>query len=358
MNTFKDELKSLGYRLMFTTVEENNTLYTMIAKQNDPADPVLITGATGTGKEMFAESFHKVSGRKGEFVAVNCGAIPENLLESELFGYEKGAFTGGLKDGKKGIFELADKGTVFLDEIGDMPMWMQVKLLRFLNDNKFYKVGGTKEIKVDVRIISATNKNLKESDFRKDLYYRINTYPIETSSLPHEEKLKYQVIEWTLGELSKGGQGQDIPEEKFPYPEIAVLIRKGGKPFTDEAASALLRHPFPGNYRELTSILKCSLIKCYARNQDTKKKKYIITHNDLHPDVFTKTKRGDSILDTPPEKFLPKLNELFIQKYEMMKKQKMSQAEIAERLDLNHQNVLSTLLKRNGLVKLKKKSSS
>ena len=139
---------------------------------------ILIHGETGTGKELFAQSIHNSSRRrKGPFVAINCAALPENLLESELFGYERGAFAGALKT-KKGLIELADGGTVFLDEIGDLPLHMQVKLLRVLQQKKVTRVGGTEPIALDVRVIAATNSNLeqmvREETFRADLYYRLN----------------------------------------------------------------------------------------------------------------------------------------------------------------------------------------
>jgi len=147
--------------------------------------PVNIFGETGTGKELVAEAIHKASPRKDEpFVPINCGAMPEGLVESELFGHVKGSFSGAIRD-KKGRFELADGGTIFLDEIAELSKHMQAKLLRFLQDGKFERVGGEKTVRINVRVISATNKNLKEemkkNRFRDDLYYRINVVPI---SLP------------------------------------------------------------------------------------------------------------------------------------------------------------------------------
>lgn len=149
---------------------------------------VLITGESGTGKEMFARAIHSESNRSEmPFVAINCGAIPESLLESELFGYNKGAFTGADSRGKIGKFELANKGTIFLDEIGDMPLYMQVKLLRVLQDKEIVRIGSNSPIKVDVRVIAATNKNLelmiKERTFREDLFYRLNVIPLEIPPL-------------------------------------------------------------------------------------------------------------------------------------------------------------------------------
>jgi len=149
---------------------------------------ILITGESGVGKEMIAELIHKNSKRANSpFVKLNCAAIPENLIESEFFGYEAGAFTGALKSGKKGIIELADTGTLFLDEVGEMPLNLQSKLLRVLQNGKFIKVGGDKELNSNVRIISATNKDLEmlihEGLFREDLYFRLNVIPIRIPPL-------------------------------------------------------------------------------------------------------------------------------------------------------------------------------
>src|SRR5690606_31795881 len=151
-----------------------------MAKSNSS---ILITGETGTGKELFAQAIHNYSPRRDNpFVAINCGAIPESLLESELFGYEEGAFTGAKKGGKPGLFEIADRGTLFLDEITEMPMSLQVKLLRVLKEKEVVRIDGDRIINVDVKIIAATNGNIKErvdmGEFRKDLYYRLNVLPL------------------------------------------------------------------------------------------------------------------------------------------------------------------------------------
>src|SRR5699024_10187718 len=149
---------------------------------------ILITGETGTGKELFAQAIHNNSPRnRYQFVPVNCGAFPESLLESELFGYEEGAFTGARKGGKPGLFELAHNGTLFLDEIAEMPMNLQVKLLRVLQEREVVRIGGDRIINVDIRIVAATNRDLKSmvkrGEFRQDLYYRLNVLPLNIPPL-------------------------------------------------------------------------------------------------------------------------------------------------------------------------------
>lgn len=198
---------------------------------------VVITGASGTGKEVFAQSIHNGSDRGNyHFVAVNCGAIPENLLESELFGYEEGAFTGAKKGGKLGFFELAHKGTIFLDEIADLPLMLQSKLLRVLEEKKILRVGSRKLIRVDVRIIAATNRDLYQmvlsGAFREDLYYRLNVLPIH------------------------------IPDLKDRGADILLLFRHfmelNGSRFVllPETEQALFAHPWRGNIRELRNVVE------------------------------------------------------------------------------------------------------
>ena len=179
---------------------------------------VLITGESGTGKELFAHSIHNYSERKDSpFVAINCAAIPENLLESELFGYEEGAFTGAKKGGKIGLFEFAHMGTLFLDEIEGMSPLLQIKLLRVIQEKEIMKIGGDKVIKIDVRLIAATNENLKslmkEGKFRKDLYYRINTLPIMIPPLRERKEdislLMNKFIKETGGEFRFSKQAKE-----------------------------------------------------------------------------------------------------------------------------------------------------
>lgn len=202
---------------------------------------VLITGESGTGKELFAEAIHEESGRPGNFVKVNCAAIPAELLESEFFGYADGAFTGARKGGKPGKFELADRGTLFLDEIGDMPLALQAKLLRVLQEQKFERVGDTKTRQVDVRIIAATNKDLRqmirEGTFREDLFYRINVIHIHIPPLRHRLRDIPLLTEHLIKKLN----------QKMNKHVIGV---------TPETLELLQRHHWPGNVRELENVLE------------------------------------------------------------------------------------------------------
>ncbi|WP_036221551.1 sigma-54-dependent transcriptional regulator [Mesoaciditoga lauensis] len=206
---------------------------------------VLIQGESGTGKEVVARSIWQLSDRaNGPFVAVNCGAIPEELFESELFGYEKGAFTGAMKS-KAGKVELADTGILFLDEIGELPKSVQVKLLRVLETSEVERLGGTKSKKVNVRIISATNRNLeksvKDGEFREDLYYRINVVKIEVPPL-RERK-------------------EDIPMLVEHFSKLfSKQLNVEFKVFNQKAMDILKRYDFPGNVRELQNVVRSALV--------------------------------------------------------------------------------------------------
>ncbi|GAA0787686.1 sigma-54 dependent transcriptional regulator [Marinobacterium sediminicola] len=210
----------------------------MIAKVAPRDISVLITGESGTGKEVVARCLHEHSPRcEGPFVPVNCGAIPSELLESELFGHEKGAFTGAISS-RPGRFELANGGTLFLDEIGDMPLPMQVKLLRVIQERQFERVGGSKTLEVDVRIVAATHKNLElmiqDGQFREDLYYRLNVFPIEMPALRDRIDDLPLLINNLCEQLDEG----------------TVLQ------FHPAALESLKRHPWPGNVRELANLIE------------------------------------------------------------------------------------------------------
>ena len=202
---------------------------------------VLILGETGVGKEEIAKFIYKNSKRKDKnFIKINCGAIPENLIESELFGYVKGAFTGANKEGKMGLFEVADGGTVFLDEIGELPLDLQVKLLNVLQEGEVERIGAVKAIKIDVRVLAATNRNLeemtKDKSFRSDLYYRLNVVPLTVPSLRERRGDIIPLVQYFLAQLNK----------KYKF----------DKTFTIEALDTLYNYNWPGNVRELKNIVE------------------------------------------------------------------------------------------------------
>jgi two-component system response regulator AtoC len=213
-----------------------------------PTDaPILITGESGTGKELVANSIHASSKRRNHpFIKINCASIPESLLESELFGYEKWAFTDA-KDTKKGIFDLASGGSIFLDEIGDMSLNMQAKMLRVLQDGKFLRVGGTRFMTTNSRIIAATNKNLEElikaNKFREDLYYRLAVINIHIPPLRERKEDILPLANYFLSYFSK-------------------VYNKDIKGFSSEAIQILLNHSWPGNVRELKNFIERAVIFC------------------------------------------------------------------------------------------------
>jgi transcriptional regulator with PAS, ATPase and Fis domain len=209
------------------------------------ATSILIEGENGTGKDLIATTLHYQSLRQSEpFLAINCAAIPETLLESELFGYEKGAFTDARAQ-KRGLFELADKGSLFLDEIGEIPLSLQAKLLRVLEEQTFRRLGGLRDIKVDLRIIAATNKNLreavKEGAFRQDLYYRLNVIQLVVPPLRERQ--------------------QDIlPMAQFFISQYNVKFKRQIEGLSSEAEALLLAHDWPGNVRELRNAIERAMI--------------------------------------------------------------------------------------------------
>lgn len=203
---------------------------------------VLIRGETGTGKELFARAIHAESTRANQnFIPINCAAIPDTLLESELFGYERGAFTGASKGGRQGLFELANNGTIFLDEIAELPFSLQAKLLRVLQENKVRRLGGSKEIPVNVRVVAATNRNLESmistGKFREDLYYRLNVIPLFIPPLRNRP--------------------EDIPLlAQFFLRRFSVRLRKQVSTIHDTALYKLVQYSWPGNIRELENVIE------------------------------------------------------------------------------------------------------
>ncbi len=239
----KDYKITLDNIISESEIMEHTKQKALIASKSNST--VLITGESGTGKELFARAIHNHSDRvDNTFVTVNCAAIPDNLLESELFGYEEGAFTGAKKGGKLGKFEIAHKGTIFLDEIGDMSLHLQGKLLRVLQERELDKIGGKSNILIDVRVIAATNKNLVElvekGQFREDLYYRLNVIPITLPALRQRKN--------------------DIPLLiDYMIKEYAHKLNKDVIGIEDDAKKTLIDYSWPGNVRELQNVIEYSI---------------------------------------------------------------------------------------------------
>mgnify|MGYP001157257789 FL=1 len=211
-------------------------LIEMVANSNSTA---LILGETGTGKDVIAQAIHKISSKKGPFITVNCAAIPSELLESELFGHEKGAFTGADRL-RKGKFEQSSGGSMFLDEIGDMPLPLQAKLLRAIENKTIQRVGGSDDVKIDLRLICATHRDLEKKvesgDFRADLFFRINVLPINVPSLAERR--------------------EDIPDLLNDLLDTIEVDIKNRPKFNAEAVTALTKHNWPGNVRELKNLIE------------------------------------------------------------------------------------------------------
>lgn len=262
---------------------------------------VLITGESGTGKELFARAIHHHSERRKEpFIAINCSAIPENLFESELFGYSEGAFTGASKGGHPGKFELAHKGTLLLDEIGDMPLHLQPKLLRVIQDGKVTRVGGSRQIDVDVRIIASTNADLeqkvKNREFREDLYYRLNVIPLHIPNLRE--------------------RGDDIELiTKYFLEKYAQKLSKKVKNIDQEAMQIIKNHTWQGNIRELQNTIE------YSVNMAEGTAIYI---NDLPPRFQKNTETKSITIDVDSMNSISK--ELKISKIEDLEKQEIQKA--------------------------------
>jgi nitrogen regulation protein NR(I) len=236
-------------------------LYAILERVADTPTTVLITGESGTGKELVARALHDHSSRKDKpFIKVNCAAIPKELIESELFGYERGAFTGAVSS-KPGRFELANGGTLFLDEIGEIPVEMQVKLLRALQESEFERVGGIKTIRVDVRLVAATNRDLKKliagGTFREDLYYRLNVVPIRLPALRERAVDIPLLVEHFLRRFNERLKKHVI----------------GAAP---EALDVLASYPWPGNIRELENVVERAVLFCDTEN---------VRADDLPPEV-------------------------------------------------------------------------
>jgi transcriptional regulator with PAS, ATPase and Fis domain len=260
-----------------------------IAVQVSPTDlSVLITGESGTGKEVFPQIIHQFSSRKhAPYIAVNCGAIPEGTIDSELFGHEKGAFTGALSD-RKGYFEVADKGTIFLDEIGELPLSTQVRLLRVLETGEFIKVGSSKVLKTNVRVVAATNvnipKSVKDGKFREDLYYRLNTVPISMPPLRERQDDIHLLFRKFAQDFA----------EKYRMPPLRL----------DEGAQQLLKsYRWPGNIRQLKNITEQISIIEKERQINAENLQTYLPMSDEHllPAIYTENKKQEQSFSSERE---------------------------------------------------------
>ena len=277
---------------------------------SDSPSTVLIEGESGTGKEVLAQAIHNYSIRKEHrFIAINCGAIPKNIIESELFGYEEGAFTGGKKGGNLGKIELANKGTLFLDEIGDMPYDMQIKLLRVLQEGRITRVGGDFEIPVDMRVIAATNKNLREEvkkgRFREDLYYRLCVIPIRLPSLRERKKDIGELIDYFLEMKS-------------------IKLNKNIRKLDKELLNNLLEYTWPGNIRELENTIE----------------NIVNLNGKLSLDIFKEDKQVDKEVEFCLKEKCPKYKSFKLEKEFNLAT--IEEKTIIRALNFNNQNISKT----------------
>lgn len=268
MEGYKKELEHLrkktlvNNKLIYQSVEMEKVI-SLAHRVKDVDSTVLIYGETGVGKEVIANYIHQSSERSDKpFITINCGAIPENLLESELFGYEKGAFTGAMNQ-KRGLFELANEGTLFLDEIGEMPLNLQTKLLRVLQEQTIIRVGGTKQLKINIRLIAATNSNLYEEvekgNFREDLYYRLNVIPINIPPLRERKEDILSLIQYFVHFFNN----------KYRF----------SKTFSSRAIELLQQYHWPGNVRELKNIVERLIVLTENEKIDETDLDSLLFHN-------------------------------------------------------------------------------
>ena len=249
-------------------------------------EPVLILGESGTGKELFAQSIHN-GGRRANapFVVVNCGALPRNLVQSELFGYDEGSFTGASRLGKPGKFELADNGTIFLDEIGEMPLEAQVSLLRLLQNGEVTRVGGKHTRLVNVRVLAATNRNLenaiRQNAFREDLYYRLNVFTLNVPPLRERSSDIALLINHFLD-------------------HFVASLGRGPLRVTDRAMDVLLGYPWPGNIRELENVMErlANIVRHPLVSEEDLPPQMVTVRQPASPQGLLHSKEAETILET------------------------------------------------------------
>lgn len=279
MNITDSEIQSVKQRfgIIGASALLNNAV--RVAMQVAPTDmSVLITGESGSGKESFSKIIHNLSPRKhGQFIAINCGSIPEGTIDSELFGHEKGSFTGA-HEARKGYFEVTNGGTIFLDEIGEMPLGTQARLLRVLENGEFIKVGSSKVIKTDVRVVAATNVNLmlkvEEGKFREDLYYRLSTVPIYVPPLRERGKDAELLFRKFAGDFA----------EKYKVKPIIL---------TDDGKETLLKYRFPGNIRQLKNLVdQMSVLSTDQKEINTERLLQYLPQENSLPAVYKNGSRG------------------------------------------------------------------
>ncbi len=287
-HTIKEHLPYVGGVEILGRSPQMQEIFELIPVLAQTEASVLITGETGTGKDKVAETIHKTSKRaRHPFIKINCGALPESLLESELFGHVRGAFTGAIHD-KPGMFRLAHGGTIFLTEIGDLPLPLQIKLLSVLDDHEFFPVGGSKKVKVDIRIIAATHRSLqdhvKQGIFREDLFYRLNVLRLHLPALRDREGDIRLLLDHFLSKFDS-------------------RLNKGSRSFTSTADDMLNNYNYPGNVRELRNIVEYAANICHDSH---------ITHKALPKYIFMPQEIGDKnlIMDgsqqSPHQKAAPK----------------------------------------------------
>jgi len=320
----KDQLKEkFKIDSLISASPKMNDILSIASRAAESKATVLITGGSGTGKEVLAKSIHFASPRKDKpFIAVNIPALPETLLESELFGYEKGAFTGADKS-KKGRFELAEGGTLFLDEIGDIPLNLQVKLLRVLQEHQIERLGSTENISIDVRIIAATHQNLeqkiKEKTFREDLFYRLNIISLNIPPLQERKEDIIPLIEYFVEKYSKENNKKKMNLSK-------------------EAIDSLLKYNYPGNVRELENIIERSVV--LSRNN-------IIVLNDL-PNVVKGFKEEKEIKVNDEKTLIEQVEELEKKLiYDALSKTNGNQSQAGRILGLTERNLRYKMQKYN-----------